>query len=61
VVYRGGQAILTVYVLRKACAYLIGGETTIPRPCLLAIVCLLAALSSLPWEASLLMPTFSRA
>jgi len=50
------QAILTVYALRKACAYLIGGEHRFRDYCLLAIVCLLAAFSSLPWETSLLMP-----
>lgn len=50
------QAVLAVYVVREACAYLIGGEPRFRDHCLLAIVCLLAALSSLPWEASLLMP-----
>ena len=50
------QAFLVVYALRKTCAYLIGGDSRFRDTCLLVIVCLLAALTSLPWEASLLMP-----
>jgi hypothetical protein len=50
------QAIVVVAVLYEACKYLIGGESKFRDYCMLAIVCVLAALTSLPWEASLLMP-----
>lgn len=50
------QAIVVVTVLYETCKYLIGGESKFRDSCLLAIVCVLAALTSLPWEASLLMP-----
>jgi hypothetical protein len=50
------QAILVVYVLHETCAYLIGGDRKFVGRCLFAAVCLLAALTSLPWLVSLLMP-----
>jgi len=50
------QALLVVYVLRECCDYLIGGGRKFVDLCLLAAVCVLTALSSLPWFASLLMP-----
>jgi len=62
------QAIVVVTVLHRTCKYLIGGESggqsgaesgcqsKFRDNCLLAIVCLLAAVTSLPWEASQLMP-----
>ena len=50
------QAIIVVIVLYETCKYLIGGEPKFRDNCMLAIVCVLAALTSLPWEASLLMP-----
>ncbi len=50
------QAIITVYVLRHACIYLIGGDRKFLDLCLLTTTCALAALTSLPWFVSLLMP-----
>ena len=50
------QAILVVTVLHETCKYLIGGEEKFRGSCMLAIACVLAALTSLPWEVSLLMP-----
>ena len=50
------QAVAVVGVLRETCKFLIGGESRFRDHCLLAIVCVLAALTSLPWETSLLMP-----
>jgi len=50
------QAIVVVIVLYETCKYVIGGDSKFRDHCLLAIVCVLAALSSLPWEASELMP-----
>jgi hypothetical protein len=50
------QAIVVVAVLYETCKYLIGGESKFRDYCLLAIACVLALLTSLPWEASLLMP-----
>ena len=50
------QAIVVVAVLYETCQYVIGGDSKFRDYCLLAIVCVLAALTSLPWEASELMP-----
>lgn len=50
------QALLAVYVLRECCDYLIGGGRKLVDLFLLAAVCALTAVSSLPWFASLLMP-----
>ncbi len=50
------QAVVVVAVLYEACTYVIGGESKFRDQCMLAIVCALAALTSLPWEASELMP-----
>jgi hypothetical protein len=50
------QAIVVVAVLYETCKHLIGGESKFRDRCLLVIVCTLAALTSLPWEVSLLMP-----
>lgn len=50
------QAIVVVAVLYETCEYLIGGESEFRDNCMLSIVCVLAVLTSLPWEASLLMP-----
>ena len=50
------QAIVVVTVLYETCKYVIGGESKFRDQCLLAIVCALAALTSLPWETSELMP-----
>jgi len=50
------QAILVVYVLSETCNYLIGSERKFLDRCLLIGVPALAALTSLPWLVSLLMP-----
>jgi hypothetical protein len=50
------QAIVIVYLLYKTCEHLIGGGSKFRDNCVLAIICVLAALTSLPWEVSLLMP-----
>jgi hypothetical protein len=50
------QAIVVVAVLYETTKYVIGGESKFHDYCMLAITCVLAALTSLPWEASLLMP-----
>jgi hypothetical protein len=50
------QAILAVYVLRETCNHLIGGGRKFVNLSLLAAVCALVALTSLPWLVSLLMP-----
>ena len=50
------QAALVIYVLYETCGYLIGGQRKFVERCLLAAVCVLAALTSLPWLVSLLMP-----
>ncbi|MGB8493065.1 MAG: hypothetical protein WCE53_01575 [Candidatus Acidiferrum sp.] len=52
----GVQAIIVVYVLDKTCEYLIGNERRYRDICLLASVSILAALTSLPWLVSQLMP-----
>ena len=50
------QAIIVVIVLCETCKYAIGGDSRFRDHCLLAIVSVLAALTSLPWIASELMP-----
>lgn len=50
------QAVIVLYVLRRTCGYLIGGNGKLRDYVLLASVCALAALTSLPWQVSLLMP-----
>ena len=50
------QAIVVLIVLYETCKYLMGGEAKFRGRYLLAIVFVLAALTSLPWEASQLMP-----
>ena len=50
------QAVIVVYVLRETCEYLIGGSRKLTDVCLVASVCVLTALTCLPWLVSLLMP-----
>jgi hypothetical protein len=50
------QAIAVVAALYGACKYLVGGNARFRDHCLLAITAALAALTSLPWFTSLLMP-----
>ncbi|HLJ14460.1 MAG TPA: hypothetical protein VKV15_08190 [Bryobacteraceae bacterium] len=54
------QAIVVVYVLHETLAHLIGGGRKYDRKyidrCLLSGVCVLAALTSLPWVTSQIMP-----
>jgi hypothetical protein len=50
------QAVIVVYVLYETCDYLAGGDRKIAGRYLVAVVCVLAALTSLPWLVSLLMP-----
>jgi len=50
------QAVIVLYVLRETCDYLIGGSRKFNDVCLFASVCLLTALTCLPWLVSLLMP-----
>jgi hypothetical protein len=52
----GMQAIIVVYVLDKTCEYLLGDDRRHRDICLLASVSVLAALTSLPWLVSQLMP-----
>jgi hypothetical protein len=52
----GVQALIAVYVLDKTCEYLLGNERRYRDICLLASVSILAALTSLPWLVSQLMP-----
>jgi len=52
----GGQAIIAVYLLDKTCEYLLNNERRYREICLLASVSTLAALTSLPWLVSQLMP-----
>jgi len=49
------QALIVVYVLRVTFVHLIGGDRKYVDRCLLAGVCVLAALTSLPWLVSELM------
>jgi hypothetical protein len=50
------QAILVVYVLQAIFVHLIDGDRKYLHRCMLAGVCVLAALTSLPWLVSELMP-----
>jgi hypothetical protein len=50
------QAVIVAYVLRETCNYLVGGNRKFRDYCLLAAICILAALTSLPWVVSQLMP-----
>lgn len=50
------QAVIVVYVLHEALAYLIGGKKEYVDRCLLYGTCILAALTGLPWLVSELMP-----
>src|SRR4029077_9032664 len=50
------QAVIVVYVLRETCNYLVCGKRKLRDYCLLAAICVLAALTSLPWVVSQLMP-----
>jgi hypothetical protein len=50
------QAIIVVYILHETFAYLIGGDRKYVDRCLLFGVCILAALTSLPWVTSQIMP-----
>jgi hypothetical protein len=50
------QSIIVVYVLREALSYLIGGDRKYVDRCALLGVCVLAALTSLPWVTSQIMP-----
>ncbi len=50
------QAVMVVYVLHETCDYLIEGDRKFAGLCFLASVCAMAALTSLPWLVSLLMP-----
>jgi len=52
----GAQAIVVVYALDKTCEYFLGHERRWRDICLLAIVLILAAITSLPWLVSQLMP-----
>ena len=50
------QAVIVVYILRLTLARLIDGETKYVDRCLLAGACVLAAVTSLPWVVSELLP-----
>lgn len=50
------QASIVLFLLYEACKCLIGGDSRFRVKRLLAVVCALAALTSLPWEVSLVMP-----
>jgi len=50
------QAVLVVYVLHETCDYLIDGDGKFADLYFLASVCAMAALTSLPWMVSLVMP-----
>jgi hypothetical protein len=50
------QAAMVVYVLYETCIYLIDDDRKFADLCFLATVCAMAALTSLPWLVSLLMP-----
>lgn len=50
------QATLVVLVLYEVCKHLIGDDSKFRDYCLFGIAAFLAAASSLPWEASLVMP-----
>lgn len=50
------QAAIVVYVLREMCVYLLDDDRDAADLCLLAVTCVLTALTSIPWLVSLLMP-----
>jgi len=50
------QAAMVVYVLYETCDYLIEGDRKFGGVYFLSVVCVLTALTSLPWLVSLLMP-----
>jgi hypothetical protein len=50
------QAAMAVYVLYETCDYLVEGDRKFADLYFLASVCVLTALTSLPWLVSLLMP-----
>jgi len=50
------QAIFVVFALYELCKFLLRGDSKFRDYCLLGIVASLAAVSSLPWETSLVMP-----
>jgi hypothetical protein len=50
------QAVMAVYVLYETCNYLIEADRKFADLSFLASVCAMAALTSLPWLVSLLMP-----
>lgn len=50
------QAAMVVYVLYETCIYLIDGDRRFVDHCFLAVVFVMAVLTSLPWLVSLLMP-----
>ncbi|HEV7969120.1 MAG TPA: hypothetical protein VGP19_16190 [Candidatus Acidoferrales bacterium] len=50
------QAVMVVYVLYETCIYLVDSDRKFADRCFLASVCALAALTSLPWLVSLVMP-----
>ena len=50
------QAVMVVYVLYETCDYLIDGDGKFADLYFLASVCAMAALTSLPWLVSLVMP-----
>ena len=50
------QAIIVVYLVREALAFLFGGDRAFADRRLVATVALLAALTALPWLVSMLMP-----
>jgi len=50
------QAAIVVYVLHQTCRYMAGSNRRLADRSFAASVCVLAALTSLPWLVSLLMP-----
>jgi hypothetical protein len=50
------QAAIVFYVLHKTCSYLMGGRTKFQNYIVLAGICVLSILTSLPWLVSQLMP-----
>jgi hypothetical protein len=50
------QAVMVVYVLYETCVYLIEGDRAFADLCFLVSMCAMAALTSLPWLVSLVMP-----
>jgi len=52
------QAAIALYVLNRACAYLLPGDRKFCGNRVLGIIAVLVLLTSLPWLVSLLMPDF---